>query len=310
MNLCRHDPAETYAETSAETAETSAESFNHCRNFRRNCTNLCRKLTSAETAESLTSAETDRRNKNGANFRYQKTVRFSTVSSEIAQRDFEIECPSEGPWDDEVHWHGCNPYAVTDILDGGFLPTKGKGYNDYGLGTYTSKFYYTAYQYPMCICTQDKQHYLGVSVCPRGPKVRIILKCKTNHQRIIANWSGNNKQLSDGTTKKTNNQQLYPPDAVMVSEIIIHCVEPSPLRGEMMPMFQRLKRKRPDKYERIQRRAGELLTSPSKGPCIEGALVFPDLLPLDDPFIVLLPPVAQPRPTKKSRGSNELLEID
>ena len=65
-----------------------------------------------------------------------------------------------------------------------------------------------------------------------------------------------------------------------------------------------------DKYERMKRKAGELLQSPSKGPCIEGALVFPDLLPLDDPFIVLLPPVAQPRPTKKSRGSNELLEID
>jgi hypothetical protein len=197
-------------------------------------------------------------------------------------------------WGDEVHYHGCNPYKTQNILNEGFLPTLGKGHERYGSGVYTSKFYYTAYQYPMCIGSPSE--WYGVSVCPGGPKVRIVLKCRTNHGRILHNWSGTNNKRG----RKTNNQQLYPPDAVMVTEVIIHCMEPSPLRAETPTMFRPLELASPIKYDRMKRKAGELLQSLS-------AEMFPDQLPLDSPFI---PPVAQPRPTKKSRGSNELEGLD
>ena len=101
--------------------------------------------------------------------------------------------------------HGCNPFYLFDILQHGFLVSRGKG--NY-VGTWCTRWLHTALAY------QQEMSWEGVSVTNAGPRVRVVLEVLADNSKRIKTYRGMRNKL---TQQISNQQSVYPSDALSIT---------------------------------------------------------------------------------------------
>ena len=94
-----------------------------------------------------------------------------------------VQCPAGH----EIMLHGCNPFYLFDILQHGFLVSRGKG--NY-VGTWCTRWLHTALAY------QQEMSWEGVSVTNAGPRVRVVLEVLADNSKRIKTYRGMRNKLT------------------------------------------------------------------------------------------------------------------
>ena len=116
-----------------------------------------------------------------------------------------VSCP-EGF---EILQHGCNPFYLPDILRDGLRPSKGK--ENY-VGIWCTRWAHTAFGYP------QEMPWEGVSLCNLGPNIKVVLEVLADTRKRTKSFRGKKNKLTD---KITNQQVVYPVDAVTITKVRI-----------------------------------------------------------------------------------------